>query len=323
MKTAHRHLSLMLLTAGLIPFAFPDLAAGQSFSKSGAPAFGSGALDASSADLGEGRAASPVDLDPLPAAPEPVAAGDHYEIAPAATWHQAPFSRIGIGANISPLGVGIEGAIVLNNDFDGRVYGNFFNYDTGRFEVDGFNVDAKLHMASAAAALDWYPFRSVWRISPGVMFYNGNQLSGIGTITPGSSFQLENQTYYSARANPVTGATPLMGTGALSLHHHSTAATATFGFGKYIPRSDRHWSFPSEFGVVFTGSPTIDVNVTGWACLDARQTQCSNVGDTTTPIGKEFNNDLQARLNSWQKQLDKVTVYPIFSYSVVYSFNIH
>jgi hypothetical protein len=313
----------MLLTAGLIPFAFPYLAAGQSFSKSGAPAFVPSTLDASSTGLGEGRAASLVDLDSLPTAPEPAAAGDHYEIAPAATWHQAPFSRIGIGANISPLGVGIEGAIVLNNDFDGRINGNFFNYDTGRFEVDGFNVDAKLHMASAAAALDWYPFGSVWRISPGVMFYNGNQLSGIGTITPGSSFQLENQTYYSARANPVTGATPLMGTGALSLHHHSTAATATFGFGKYIPRSNRHWSFPSEFGVVFTGSPTIDVNVTGWACLDARQTQCSNVGDATTPIGKEFNNDLQARLNSWQKQLDKVSVYPIFSYSVVYSFNIH
>ena len=322
MKTAHRHLSRMLLSAGLIPFALPGLSAGQSFSKSAAAALGSSALDASSADLGEGRAASPVDLDPLPAAPEPVAIGDHYEIAPTATWHQAPFSRIGIGANVSPLGIGIEGAIVLNHYFDGRLNGNFFNYDSGRFEVDGFNVDAKLHMASVAAALDWYPFGSVWRISPGVMFYNGNQLSGIGTITPGSSFQLENQTYYSASPNPATGATPLVGNGVLGLHTHNPAATATFGFGKYIPRSDRHWSFPSEFGVAFTGAPTINVNMTGWACLDARQTQCSNVADTTTPIGKEFNNDLQARLNSWQKQLDKVTVYPIFSYSVVYSFNI-
>jgi hypothetical protein len=284
--------------------------------------FASSAFSSNSPDSGPAPLGNPTDaVSGLPAAPEPAA--DHYEVAPSATWHQAPFSRIGIGANVSPLGIGIEGAIVLNHYFDGRLIGNFFNYDSGRFEVDGFNVDAKLHMASAAAALDWYPFGSVWRISPGAMFFNGNQLSGTGTITPGSSFQLENQTYYSANTNPITGATPLLGTGALGLHHHTPAATATFGFGKFIPRSDRHWSFPSEFGVIFTGAPTINVNITGWACLDARQTQCSDVGDSTSPIGKEFNNDLQARLTSWRKQLDKVQVYPIFSYSVVYSFNIH
>jgi hypothetical protein len=259
----------------------------------------------------------------LPAAPEPVTGGfDHYSVEPAATWHQIPFSRIGIGADISPLGVGIKGAIVLNHYFDGRVMGNFFNYDSGRFEVDGFNVDAKLHLASAAAALDWYPFGSVWRISPGVMFFNGNQLSGTGTITPGTSFTLENQTYYSASANPVTGATPLVGNGVLGLHTHSPAATATFGFGKFIPHSNRHWSFPSEFGVVFTGAPTVKINVTGWACLDARQTQCSNVGNSTNPIAIDFNNNLQAKINRWQKDLNKVPVYPILSYSVVYSFDI-
>jgi hypothetical protein len=280
---------------------------------SGESSFASSTISPNSLDPSPVSIADPADAEPgLPAAPEPAAGGDHYEVAPSATWHQARFSRIGIGANISPLGIGIEGAIVLNHYFDGRLEGNFFDYDSGRFEVDGFNVDAKLHMASAAAALDWYPFGSVWRISPGVMFFNGNQLSGTGTITPGSSFQLENQTYYSANTNPITGATPLLGNGALGLHHHNPAAT----------RSDRHWSFPSEFGVIFTGAPTINVNVTGWACLDARQTQCSDVGDPANPIGKEFNNDLQARLNSWRKQLDKVQIYPIYSYSVVYSFNI-
>lgn len=329
MKNCYRHLSLSLLAFGLIAFVSDTVSAAQSLSNPGNSTFAASSLSATSAGIDAGSFLQPSEMDMLPAAPEPAApdpaAGgfDHYSVEPAATWHQAPFSRVGIGANISPLGIGIEGAVVLNHYFDGRVNGNFFNVDTGRFEVDGFNVDAKLHMASVAAALDWYPFGSVWRISPGVMFYNANQLSGVGTITPGSSFQLENQTFYSASPNPATGATPLLGTGALGLHRHSPAATATFGFGKFIPRSDRHWSFPSEFGVVFTGASTINVNVTGWACLDAQQTQCSNVGDTTTPIGKEFNNDLQARLNSWRKQLDKVQIYPIFSYSVVYSFNIH
>lgn len=322
-------LTSLTLAASFVFCACPWTAAAQSLnfsnSASSAPTAAHSDLDGSAFASSSLAAIAP---DPsaapaLPSAPEPAGAGyDHYEVAPSATWHQIPFSRVGIGANVSPLGIGIEGAIVLNHYFDGRVNGNFFNYDTGRFEVDGFNVDAKLHMASVAAALDWYPLGSVWRISPGVMFFNGNQLSGTGTITSGSSFQLENQTYYSANPNPATGATPLVGTGVLGLHTHTPAFTVTGGFGKFIPRSNRHWSFPSEFGVAFTGAPTINVNLTGWACLDARQTECSNVADPTSPIAIDFNDNLQARLNSWRRDLNKVQVYPIFAYSVVYSFNI-
>jgi hypothetical protein len=250
------------------------------------------------------------------------AAFDHYEVVPSATWSQAPFSRIGIGADVSPLGVGLKSAIVLNHYFDGRLMGNFFSYDSGRFEVEGFNIDAKIHMKSAAAALDWYPFGSVWRISPGVMFLNGNQVSATTNVAAGTSFSIEQRTYYSASVNPATGTTPITGTGTLGLHTHQPALTLTGGFGKFIPRSNRHWSFPSEFGVAFTGAPTVKVNLAGWACLDAKQTQCSNVSDPTSPIAVEFNNDLQTRLNSWRKTLNKVPIYPLFSYGVVYSFNI-
>ena len=316
----------MLLAAGLIPFALPDLSPGQSFSTSGGSASGSGLPSASSADLGKSGFASPADFDLLPAAPEPAAigaGGDHYEIAPAATWHQAPFSRIGVGADVSPLGIGIKSAIILNHYFDARLMGNFFGYDTGRFEVEGFNVDTNLHMASGAVALDWYPFGSVWRLSPGLLFVNGNQVSGTVEVVPGNSFAFETQNYYSAYPNAKTGATPLTGSGTLGLHTKTPAFTATFGFGKFIPRSNRHWSFPSEFGVAFTGAPSIDVKVAGWVCLDEAQTKCSNVGDPTNPVAIEFNSDLQTRLNKWRKDLDKVQVYPLFSYSVMYSFNIH
>ena len=51
-------------------------------------------------------------------------------------------------------------------------------------------------------------------------------------------------------------------------------------------------------------------------------TQCSDVGDPKNPIAIQFNDNLQGRLDKWRKDLDKVSVYPIFSYSVVYSFNI-
>ena len=260
----------------------------------------------------------------LPASPEPAAADgrEKYNITPSVTAYQRPFSRIGIGANVNPLGVGINTTVILDHKFDARLMGNFFNFDSGRFEIEGFNATADLHFQSIAAAIDWYPFASVWRISPGVLFMNGNQLSVTTDITPGTSFTLNNQTFYSASANPLTGATPLTGSGILGLHTHTPAFTIAGGFGKFIPRSDRHWSFPSEFGVAFTGAPTANVNVSGWACLDAAQTQCSNVGDPTNPVAIDFNNAVQSSLTKWRKDLALVKVYPLFSYSVVYSFNI-
>ncbi len=240
----------------------------------------------------------------------------------AAREHQQPFSRIGIGADVSPLGIGIKPAVVLTQYFDARGLINFFNYDSGTFELEGFRVDAKLHMASVGASVDCYPRNSIWRLSAGLMFFNGNQLSATTEIVPGTSFKLNSQTFYSATANPLTGATPLTGTGVLAMHRNQPAFMASFGFGKFIPRSNRHWSFPSEFGVILTGSPTIAVNAGGWACRDKMQTQCSNIGDPANPIAIQFNNALQAQLTKWRKALSSVTLYPLFSYSVVYSFNI-
>ncbi len=181
------------------------------------------------------------------------AAKERWNTAPAGTSHQEPFSRIGIGANVSPLGIGINGTTVLSDYFDVRMMGNFFSYTSPQFEVEGFRTAANLHLASMAASLDWYPFNSVWRLSPGVMLYNGNQFTANAVIQGGTSFTIDGQDFYSASANTATGATPLVGTGTLGLHPKPIAFTAAGGFGKFIPRSERHWSFPSEFGVVFMG----------------------------------------------------------------------
>jgi len=268
------------------------------------------------------NSADPAPTLPPSPEPQPVDGHEKYNVAPDVTAYQRPFSRIGIGADVNPLGIGIKTAIILDHLYDARFMGNFFGFNSGRFEIEGFNANANLHLASAAASLDWYPFASVWRISPGVLFYNANQLSVTTNITPGTSFTLNNQTFYSANANAATGATPLAASGVLGLHTNTPAFTIAGGFGKFIPRSNRHWSFPSEFGVAFTGAPSINVNVSGWACLDAAQTQCSNVGNSTNPVAIQFNNAVQSSLTNWRRDLAKVKVYPLFSYSVVYSFNI-
>ena len=257
----------------------------------------------------------------LPSAPDPSSADHPVEPYPT-NFYYPPYSRIGIGADVSPLGIGIKGAILLNTVFDARLMQNFFSYDSGRFEVSNVNVDANLRLRSTAAAFDWYPFRSVWRFSVGALFLNGNQITASTRIASGTSVKINGETFYSANANPATGATSLTGSGAIGLHTHNPALTLSGGFGRFVPRSNRHWSFPSEFGVAFTGPPTINLNMAGWACLDKAQTQCSNIGDATNPIAIQFNNAVQSRLTSIRKSVSGVEIYPLFSYSAVYSFNI-
>jgi len=274
-------------------------------------------LLAREAGLGEVRSARTEDLVE---APEPALPADGGEQRGHVPWHaeehQQPYSRIGIGGDLSPLGIGIKSAIVLTEYFDARALVNFFNYDSGNFELEGFRTDAKLHLLSAGATVDAYPMNSFWRLSGGLLMANGNQLSAKTRIVPGTSFSVNGQTFYSSTADPANG------TGVLSMHRHTPSFLASFGFGKFIPRSNRHWSFPSEFGVVFTGAPTIKVATAGSVCTDATLTACSSVNNPSTPVGALFNSALQAQLNKWQHSLNSVTVYPIFSYSAMYSFNI-
>jgi hypothetical protein len=260
----------------------------------------------------------------LPVAPEPAAGGarERWDAAPAGTEHQRPFSRIGIGANVSPLGIGLNATTVLSDYFDARAMGNFFNYSVPDFELEGFRTTADLNLASMAASLDWYPCKSFFRVSPGLMLYNENQISMATVVEAGTSFTLNGQTFYSATANAATGASPLSGSGALGMHTHVPAFTVAGGFGKFVPRSHRHWSFPAEFGVVFMGTPTINLTTSGWVCTDQAQTKCSDISDPANPVGQEFNTQLQAELTKWRADVGKVRIYPMFSYSFVYSFNI-
>ena len=260
---------------------------------------------------------------PLPSAPEPASAGDERAHVPwAGTEHWQPFSRVGVGASVSPLGVGITSTVLLTRYFDARLMGNFLGFSPGTFEIDGFRVDANVHLVSMGTSLDWYPMNSVFRLSAGMLFYNANEFSASSEIVPGTSFTVNGKTFYSAKPNPATGATPVTGTGVLGLHTHQPAFTVSAGFGKFVPRSNRHWSFPFELGAAFIGSPTVDVNTSGWVCQDASQTKCSNLSDLSSPITIEFNNDLQAQIVKWRKDVSRADVYPLFSYSVVYSFNV-
>jgi hypothetical protein len=236
--------------------------------------------------------------------------------------HFGLLSRMSIGSGLSPYGIGVKGAVILSEYADARVDSSWFFYNTGHIEIDGVNVVGDFHLGTLGTALDWYPTKSVWRLSPGVLFYDGNRISANLNMNGGTNISVNGKDYWTATANPATGATPLTGKVDLGLHSHTPAFTATAGFGNFVPRSHRHWSFPSEFGVAFAGPPTLNVALSGWVCTDRQQTQCTDVADQSNPVGAEFQNNLNAALKKWRHSLDSVNIYPVFSVSFMYSFDL-
>jgi len=223
-----------------------------------------------------------------------------------------PFSRMALGGGISVGGVNLQAAVNVSQHLNIRGVGNFFQHTVNDISTNGFNATGKINLATAGVSLDYFPWaRHGFRLSPGVLFLNQNAISGTMVAQGGTSFTLNDVTYYSSKANPVTG------TASLDLHSIKASPTMTLGWGNMIPRNGGHWSFPVELGVAYTGKPNLAMAlVSGKVCTDPAGTlNCQNVvGDPS------LNANLQAEVAKDQKDLEPLRFYPVISFGVAFSF---
>jgi hypothetical protein len=67
----------------------------------------------------------------------------------------------------------------------------------------------------------------------------------------------------------------------------------------------------------------MDLHLTGGACLNANQTQCSDVQNPTSTVARQINTALTEQRATWRKTVnDDLGIYPIVSIGVAYSFRI-
>jgi hypothetical protein len=221
-----------------------------------------------------------------------------------------PLSRFALGGGVSTIGINLQAAINLNRLMNLRTSGNYFNYTVSNITTNGFTVGAKLNFASAGASVDFYPFPNHgFRLSPGALFYNHNAATATFTVAGGTSFTLNDTTYYASASNPV------LGNGSLGLHKQNPAFTATTGWGNMIPRKGGHWSFPFEIGAAFTGAPTLNIALTSGQICDAQGQNCVNVATDAS-----VQTNLAAQVAKYTKDLNVLGVYPIMSGGLAYSF---
>ena len=236
----------------------------------------------------------------------------------------APFSRLGISGGIGANGINMQVAVEANRYINIRGIGNYFSYNVSNVTIDnnngssGIGVSGNLKFATAGAALDFYPFPNHgFRLSPGAVFYNQNAVTATGIAAAGTSFTFGSQKYYSDTVDPLNI------TAALGLNKNKTAFSMTTGWGNLISRRGGHWSFPLEIGAVFTGSPTLALNPTGNACLTAADAADNGPSCVNMATDSTAQTNVAAEVAKYQKDLNVLPVYPIFSFGIGYNFKLH
>lgn len=234
-------------------------------------------------------------------------------LAPNTASAPRPFSRFALGGGISPMGVTMNATTNLNRYMNLRTVGNVFNYSVNNFTTNGFTVGAKLNLASAGTSIDFYPFPNHgFRLSPGLLFYNTNGAKATFNVIPGTSFSLNDYTYYASKTNPV------MGNGVIGLHSQNPAFTMTTGWGNQLRRGNGHWSFPVEVGVAFIGKPTLDMALTSGQVCDSNGQNCVDVA-----TNQDVQTNLQAQVAKYRNDMEPLKTYPIISFGVAYNFKKH
>jgi hypothetical protein len=200
---------------------------------------------------------------------------------------------VALGVTVGTLGVGAEAAVPLAEHFNLRGGANFFSY-SDTLSSSGVNYTGTLRLRSGEAELDWFPWARGFHISPGVLLYNGNQLTGAALIPGGDTFTLNDTTYMSDPSDPVHGSG--------SVKFTKAAPKLTIGWGNLLPRSGRRFAFPFEVGFAYQGDPKVALDFIGTAC-DASGQNCVPIAtDPTT----------QANVAAQEKKVENDATYARF-----------
>jgi len=241
------------------------------------------------------------------------------------------FSRIGLSAGIGAGGINLQAATEVCRHINLRGIGNYFSYSVNNVKVagndgsTGVDVSGKLNFAEGGVAMDLYPFPNHgFRLSPGVTFYNQNGATATGVAGSGdnNSITFGGQKYYSNAIDPISV------NANMALNTHKQAFSMTTGWGNMISRKGGRLSFPFEIGAIFTGAPTLGLNVAGYGCLNQSDAGSDPVNNPDTSCVNMATNataqqNIASQITKYQNDVNALKVYPIFTLGVSYNFRIH
>ena len=212
--------------------------------------------------------------------------------------------RLGIGAKLSSLGIGIEGATAVTHRSNLRGGFNFLDYDRG-FNKDQINYNGRLQFRSAEAHYDFYLLGG-FHVSPGLLAFFGSPVSATASAPGGTSFSLGGVSYSSDPSNPMNGTANLT-------FQRKVAPSVLLGFGNLLPRNGRRFGMSFEVGAAYEGTPSVALNLNGNGCVSTFSGQ--NVITTCQPIQTDptIQSNVRAEEQKINNTLKPLRFYPLAS----------
>jgi len=203
-----------------------------------------------------------------------------------------PFSAqasasVDIDVHASTLGFGVGFAIPVTENLSGRLSLSKFNH-AFQTTSDQINYDANLKLENVAALADWHLFSGITHLTAGLI-YNNNAFS-MNAVPASGSFTINGVPYNTTQISSLSADTSF------------NKIAPYLGFGWSGRASKTGFSFKSDIGVMFQGSPK--------ATLTASNP--NNDPTLAAHVAAE-----QAKLDS---DMENFKLYPVVSVGMAYAF---
>lgn len=213
--------------------------------------------------------------------------------------------RVGVGAKVSLLGVGVEGAARVTHYTNVRAGFNVLGYSR-TFNKDQVSYGGHLEFQTFEAHFDYFPWAKAFHVSGGLLAYvRTPQVTASALVPANQSFTLNSVTYYS---DPTNLSRPNA-----TMSFNSVSPTLTTGWGNLVHRDSKHFSVPFEVGVAFQGSPKTALAIGGNVCT-APGSGCLPGSDPSVQA------NIVGEQNKINNSLKVFKFYPIISVGFGYTF---
>lgn len=202
----------------------------------------------------------------------------------------------GVTPEISTLGIGatVTKSITPNLNAKLGVRGFGTNANISESEID---YDAKLNLFSVSTLVDYHPWKnSGFRLTGGLVFQDNN-IEGTGKSNSNQKIQIGDQEYTSDQLGSVKAKVSFP---------NSVAPYLGIGWGNAVKPGNR-WSFSANLGVMFTGSPKVNLTPQFGAAA-------------TTDIQNQIQADVEKERQQLENDLKWLNIYPVLSLGLSYQF---
>jgi hypothetical protein len=185
--------------------------------------------------------------------------------------HAADF---GVYGTAGTVGFGGGVATMFNSHLGARLGYTTFEYEMKDLEESNLTLDGEAKLGGLQALLDVYPFGGGLRLSFGAM-QNAEITARARPVA--NTFTFDDEVYSASDIGDATGV----------VDYDSISPYAGIGFVRALSRDGR-FAFAAELGVVFTGAPQVNLNVT---CRASDPTVCAELRDHVAAEQAELQSD--------------------------------